>query len=128
MAGEHFIEALVPTRHLLGLQYRNVVALECTVANLQAQRIKNNYSIYCRNRKKRNVPIIFFKTISVQLKKKLVMLHDFNLCGRSIISHNSKGVLGPHFARVVTAVGPHILTQGPNVWSTLTEIQRNIQK
>lgn len=56
------------------------------------------------------------------------MLHDFNLCGRSIISHNSKGVLGPHFARVVTAVGPHILTQGPNVWSTLTEIQRNIPK
>lgn len=44
MAGEHFIEALVPTRHLLGLQYRNVVAFECTVANLQAQRIKNNYS------------------------------------------------------------------------------------
>lgn len=40
MAGEHFIEALVPTRHLLGLQYRNVVAFECTVANLQAQRIK----------------------------------------------------------------------------------------
>lgn len=73
MAGEHFIEALVPTRHLLGLQYRNVVAFECTVANLQAQRIKNNYSIHCRNRKKRNVPIIFFKTISVQLKKKLVM-------------------------------------------------------
>lgn len=40
MTGEHFIEALVPTRHLLGLQYRNVVAFKCTVANLQAQRIK----------------------------------------------------------------------------------------
>lgn len=54
MAGEHFIEALVPTRHLLGLQYRNVVALECTVANLQAQRIKKQ----------------LFKTLSKQKKAK----------------------------------------------------------
>lgn len=36
LAGEHFIEALIPTWHLLDLQYRNVVALEGTVANLQA--------------------------------------------------------------------------------------------
>lgn len=73
MAGEHFIEALVPTRHLLGLQYRNVVAFECTVANLQAQRIKTTIQTLSKQ-KKRKVPIIFFKTISVQLKKKLVML------------------------------------------------------
>lgn len=53
---------------------------------------------------------------------------DFNLCGRSIISHNSKGVLGPHFTRVVAGVGPHVLTQGPDVWSNLTEIQRNTPK
>lgn len=54
MAGEHFIEALVPTRHLLGLQYRNVVAFKCTVANLQAQRIKKQ----------------LFKTLSKQKKAK----------------------------------------------------------
>lgn len=61
MAGEHFIEALVPTWHLLGLQYRNVVAFECTVANLQAQRIKNNYSNIVETEKSEKFPLYFLK-------------------------------------------------------------------
>lgn len=61
MAGEHFIEALVPTRHLLGLQYRNVVALECTVANLQAQRIKTTIQYIVETEKSETFPLYFLK-------------------------------------------------------------------
>lgn len=119
LAGEHFIEALIPTWHLLDLQYRNVVALEGTVANLQASRSKKKTKLKTTIRhigeteKAFKLPVIFIKSISVLLKK--FGDADFNLCGRSIISHNSKGVLGPHFTRVVAGVGPHVLTQGPDV-------------
>lgn len=117
LAGEHFIEALIPTWHLLDLQYRNVVALEGTVANLQASgRKKTKQKTTIRHigetEKAFKLPVIFIKSMCSVEKFGDA---DFNLCGRSIISHNSKGVLGPHFTRVVAGVGPHVLTQGPDV-------------
>lgn len=82
LAGEHFIEALIPTWHLLDLQYRNVVALEGTVANLQASRrkknkAKNNYSTHWRNRKAFKLPVIFIKSISVLLKNLVTLISTF---------------------------------------------------
>lgn len=79
LAGEHFIEALIPTWHLLDLQYRNVVALEGTVANLQASgRKKTKQKTTIRHigetEKAFKLPVIFIKSILSVLLKNLVML------------------------------------------------------
>lgn len=82
LAGEHFIEALIPTWHLLDLQYRNVVALEGTVANLQASRSKKK----TKQRTIRHIggtekafklPVIFIKSISVLLKNLVMLISTF---------------------------------------------------
>lgn len=69
LAGEHFIEALIPTWHLLDLQYRNVVALEGTVANLQASRSK----------KKKQSKKQLFDTLAKQKKHLKFPLYLLNL-------------------------------------------------
>lgn len=70
LAGEHFIEALIPTWHLLDLQYRNVVALEGTVANLQASRSK---------KKKKQSKKQLFDTLAKQKKHLNFPLYLLNL-------------------------------------------------
>lgn len=82
LAGEHFIEALIPTWHLLDLQYRNVVALEGTVANLQASgRKKTKQKTTIRHiggtEKAFKLPVIFIKSISVLLKNLVMLISTF---------------------------------------------------
>lgn len=84
LAGEHFIEALIPTWHLLDLQYRNVVALEGTVANLQASRSKKKKTKQKttirhigETEKAFKLPVIFIKSISVLLKNLVMLISTF---------------------------------------------------